>query len=129
MTIMFAVLGVGIVFALALIVDGGRQLGALTQAQHLADNAARAGSQEVDLDVWRTTGVPDLDPARAEAEARAFLFGGVASGRVQIVDVTVAGPDITVEVIVNRELFLLATRPARAVESASALDGITESTP
>ncbi|MEM7272983.1 MAG: pilus assembly protein TadG-related protein [Actinomycetota bacterium] len=128
-SVMFAVLGFAIFAALALIVDGGRQLGALTEAQDLADNAARYGSQEVDLDIWRTTGVPELDPVRAEAKVFEFLDAKLASGRVDPPIVTVDGVTLTVELTVNRSQFFFPTRPATAVESAQALDGVTEADP
>lgn len=128
-SVMFAVLGFAIFASLALIVDGGRQLGALSEAQDLADNAARFGAQEVDLVQWRDTGVPVLDPARAGAEAAAFLQPQIASGRIDPPVITVVDDTITVQVTVNRRQFFFATRPATAIESASALDGVTEATP
>lgn len=128
-SVLFAVLGFAIFAALALIVDGGRQLGALSEAQDLADNAARFGAQEVDVNLWRETGVPIVDPGRAETEVFAFLQPKISSGRIGPPIVTVVEDTVTVEVTVNRRQFFFPTRPATAVESASALDGVTEATP
>ena len=126
---MFAVLGFAIFASLALIVDGGRQLGALSEAQDLADNAARFGAQEVDVNLWRETGIPIVDPGRAETEALAFLQDKIASGRIDPPIITVVEDTVTVEVTVNRRQFFFETRPATAIESANALDGVTEATP
>jgi len=128
-SVMFAVLGFAIFAALALVVDGGRQLGALSEAQNLADNAARFGAQEVDLDLWRDTGIPHVDPVRARAEVFAFLSPQIASGRIDPPVVTVVEDLVTVDVTVNRQQFFFPTRPATASETASALDGVTEASP
>lgn len=128
-SVLFAVLGFAIFAALALVVDGGRQLGALTEAQNLADNAARFGAQEVDINLWRETGVPFVDPGRAEVEVVAFLQDRIASGAIDPPVITVVEDTVTVEVTVNRRQFFFPTRPATATETASALDGVTEATP
>ena len=126
---MFAVLGLAIFAALALVVDGGRQLGALSEAQDLADNAARFGAQEVDLQQWRDTGRPILDRAEAELAAITFLQPTVDSGRIAPPIIDVTDETITVQVTVNRRQFFFPTRPATAVEAADAIDGVTEATP
>lgn len=128
-SVMFAVLGFAIFAALALVVDGGRQLGALTDAQNLADNAARFGAQEVDVNLWRETGIPFIDPGRAEAEIVAYLQNNIASGYIDTPIITVVEDTVTVEVTVNRRQFFFETRPATATETATALDGVTEATP
>lgn len=128
-SVMFAMLGFAIFAALALVVDGGRQLGALTEAQNLADNAARFGAQEVDIELWRETGVPTIDPARAEAEVFLFLQDRIASGSIDPPVITVVEDTVTVQVTVNRRQFFFPTRPATATETANALDGVTEATP
>ena len=56
-SIFIAVLGVAFVMVAGLAIDGGRKLGALSEARDLADNAARAGAQAVDADTYRTTGI------------------------------------------------------------------------
>ena len=53
--------------ATGLAVDGGRKLGALSEARDIADNAARAGAQMIDEDTYRSTGIPAIDPAAATA--------------------------------------------------------------
>ncbi len=55
-----------------LVFDGGQILAARREAYALADNAARAGAQAVDLDALRA-GKPVIQPATAEAAARSYL--------------------------------------------------------
>lgn len=123
---MVAVLGFAIFVSLALVVDGGRQLGALTEAQNIADNAARYGSQEVNEIGWRDGGAPVVDEARAIQRVDTYL--GTVPPEVQIVDrvVVVVGDTVTVTVTVARNEFFFGARNAVATESASALDGVVD---
>ena len=72
-SILVAALGLALLMATGLAVDGGRKLGALSEARNVADNAARAGAQMVDANEYRSTGVPALDPVAASQRANAFL--------------------------------------------------------
>ncbi len=125
---MVAVLGFAIFVSLALVVDGGRQLAALSEARDIADNAARFGSQQIDLDQWRATGRPVIDRGEARARVEEFfdehVIPGSATGRI----VPSAGPDaditVTVEVTVRPVGFFFPARDAIATESATALDGV-----
>ncbi len=63
--------------------DGGRTLGALTEAQDIADNAARAGSQAVDLERWRAEGRPIIDRDRARIEVDDFMVASELADRVE----------------------------------------------
>lgn len=125
---MIAVLGFAIFASLALVVDGGRQLAALSEARDIADNAARFGSQQVDLDQWRATGRPVIDRRAAEARVDVFfadhVIPGTATGRI----VPSVGPDaditVTVEVTVRPASFFFPPRDAIATESATARGGI-----
>ncbi|MEM9565354.1 MAG: Tad domain-containing protein [Actinomycetota bacterium] len=127
---MVAVLGLAIFVGLALVVDGGRSLGALTEAQDIADNAARAGSQAVDLEQWRDGGRPVIDRDGAQSAVADFM---AASGLVDRVDTwTVVppadGPDadvtVAVEVTITPNAFFFPSRTVSAVGSANALDGV-----
>ncbi len=127
---MFAVLGFAIFVSLALVVDGGRQLGALSDARDIADNAARVGSQEVDLDQWRVTGRPVVDQGATTTEIADFMNQHVIAGRVDSWRVVpTPGPDadisVSVEVTITPTQFFLPVRPAVATESAVALDSVT----
>ena len=92
-SILFAVVGVALLMATGLAVDGGRKLGALSEARDIADNAARAGAQMIDEDTYRSSGIPALDPAAATQRAHAYLATHGHTGTV-----TVAGAAITVTV-------------------------------
>ena len=123
---MFTVLGGAAFFALALVVDGGRQLGALTEARDLADNLARAGAQGVDVDQWRDTGVPVIDPALAQVEINRVLAASNPTTSLSgAPTVTVTGETITVQVQLNapRSLFW-PNRTVTATESADAVSGV-----
>jgi Flp pilus assembly protein TadG len=67
---MYTVLFTPIVLLLAgLLVDGGLAIHARQRAADMAEQAARAGANQIDTDVLRETGRPVLDPDRARAEA------------------------------------------------------------
>ncbi len=124
---MVAVLGFAIFASLALVVDGGRQLGALTEARDIADNAARFGSQAVDADGWRETGRPVIDRAAAERRVQDYMADHItADATARVVPST--GPDadstVTVEVTLTRSSFFFPARPAVATKSATALEGV-----
>lgn len=127
---MVAVLGAAIFMSLALVVDGGRQLSALTEAQNIADNAARYGSQEVDLDIWRDTGVPELLPGEAEGRAFDYIDNVIPPG-IDVVrrEVVITGDTITVTVEIARKEFFFGSSTATATQSATALDGVDSASP
>ena len=124
---MVAVLGFAIFVSLALVVDGGRQLGALSEAADIADNAARVGSQQVDDLLWRDTGRPVVDQARASQQVQDYLVTYVSANATARV-VPSAGPDadttVTVEVTVVRNRFFFPVTPVVATRSASSVDGV-----
>ncbi|HLV72429.1 MAG TPA: pilus assembly protein TadG-related protein [Vulgatibacteraceae bacterium] len=71
---LYTVLFTPIVFLLAgLLVDGGLAIHARQRAADMAEQAARAGADQIDTDALRATGEPVLDPARARAAACALL--------------------------------------------------------
>ncbi len=127
---MFAVLGFAIFVSLALVVDGGRQLGALSEARDIADNAARAGSQAVDFELWRDTGRPVIDQGEAQVRVNDYLATFVIPGRATGRMVPSVGPDaditVTVEVTIQPRRFFFGPRNAIVTESATALDGVVE---
>ncbi len=119
-SILFAALGLALLMATGLAVDGGRKLGALSEARDVADNAARAGAQMVDADAYRATGVPTLDPAAASSRALSFLSTEGYSGTV-----SVSGTTVTVTVTISvSTTFLPGPMVVSATESASAVAGI-----
>lgn len=67
---MYTVLFTPVVIMLAgLLVDGGLAIHARQRAADMAEQAARAGANQIDTDALRQTGEPVLDPGRARAAA------------------------------------------------------------
>lgn len=67
---LYTVLFTPIVFMLAgLLVDGGLAIHARQRAADMAEQAARAGANQIDTDALRETGEPVLDPGRARVAA------------------------------------------------------------
>lgn len=72
-----------------LALDPGLALAAKLRALGQAEEAARAGAQQIDLRTYRITGTLRLDPAQAAAAARRFLTQEHATGTVQVTDTDV----------------------------------------
>jgi hypothetical protein len=68
----------------AVIFAGGVVFGACTHGYDLAQQAARAGAQHIDLVTYRTSGVLRLNPAQAATAARQFLAAAGATGTVTV---------------------------------------------
>lgn len=65
-----------------LVLDGGLALAAKTKAIGHAQEAARAGAQELDLASYRAGGDARLDPSAAQAAAQRYLGAVGATGTV-----------------------------------------------
>ncbi len=113
-----AVIALAMLMAAGLAIDGGRKINALLEASHLADNAARAGAQAVDLDTLRTTGDLRLLPDQAVSRATGYLTSLGHTG-----DVTVVGDTVTVTVSLTVDPVLLPIGPitVTATETAAAI--------
>ncbi len=118
-TILIAALGLALLMATGLAVDGGRKLGALSEARNVADNATRAGAQAIDADSYRSTGVPNLDPAAASAAVSSYLARHGHVGTVAVSGTTVT---VTVTMTVPTR-FLPGPFVVSATESATAVSG------
>lgn len=79
----------GLLTVVGLALDPGLALAAKLQALGQAEEAARAGAQQIDLRAYRTTGTLRLDPTHAAAAARRFLTQEHATGAVHVTDNTV----------------------------------------
>src|SRR5262245_5347068 len=64
------------------VLDGGNAMAARVQALDIAQQAARAGANQLDLAALRDSGQLRLDPAAATTAARAFLAAAGATGTV-----------------------------------------------
>jgi hypothetical protein len=82
------------------VLDGGDAMAARIQALDVAQQAARAGANQIDLGALRNDGLLRLDPGAAQAAAAAFLAAsgatGVATATPQAVTVTVTRSQPTV---------------------------------
>lgn len=85
-----------------LVLDGGLALAAKVRALGEAQEAARAGAQEIDLAAYRATGTLRLEPQQASAAARNYLAATGHTGTV-----SVAGNTVNVTVTVNQSTQLL----------------------
>jgi Flp pilus assembly protein TadG len=114
-----AVIALAMLMAAGLAIDGGRKVNALREASHLADNAARAGAQAVDLDTLRSTGELLLHHDQAVSYADQYL---AAVGHTATA-VTVNDDTITVTVRLTVDPVLLPTGPitVTATETAAAV--------
>ena len=85
-----------------LVIDGGDVLAARRDAANVAESAARAGAQALDIGAARTSGGTQLDASAAVARAENYLtqtgYDGSAS---------VHGNEVLVEVTIRRHMFLL----------------------
>lgn len=114
-----AVIALALLMAAGLAIDGGRKINTLREASNLADNAARAGAQAVDLDTLRTTGELRLDPHQAEQAAGDYLAAFELTARA----VTVSGDTIavTIDLSVDPVLLPTGTITVTATETATAI--------
>jgi hypothetical protein len=97
------VLVLGAYFALGLVVDGGRSLGAYVRAHDLAQSAARAGAQATQPDDL-AVGTTRVDAASAEAAVAEFM---ATAGNPGSANVTVNGTEVTVTVTVTQSMLFL----------------------
>jgi hypothetical protein len=85
-----------------LVLDGGLALAAKVRALGEAQEAARAGAQEIDLAAYRADGTLRLAPQQASAAARNYLATAGHTGTV-----AVAGNTVNVTVTVSQPTQLL----------------------
>jgi Flp pilus assembly protein TadG len=108
---LYTVLFTPVVFLLAgLLVDGGLAIHARQRAADMAEQAARAGANQIDEDALRATGEPAIDTGRACPEALALLaeFDTATAGPAECVPTTA---EVTVTVTIRVELQLLSIAP------------------
>ena len=114
-----------VVLIVGLIVDGGAVRAGRREAGDVAARAARAGAQEIDIDLLMATGDVALEELLAAEAARRFLesagwSGAVAVGRDRVtVSVRATVPMQFLGVIGVGARSVTATRTARAAEGVS----------
>lgn len=110
-----------------LVADGGRAVNARVAITDDAEQAARAGADQVDAETLRTTGALVIDPSRATAAATELLAArGYASSRMRVVantdEVTVTvSDDVTTSLL---QLAFIDSFTVEGTASARAALGI-----
>lgn len=124
-TAFVVVLALGLLMVAGMAYDGGSVLRAHASARSFAAKAARAGAQEIDIDLLRSTGRVELDGPAAEAAAHAYLSSVGADGTVAI-----DGDEVVVTVVVVQPMHILPLPDRRVVatEAASATTGDEQGT-
>lgn len=118
-TAFVAVVAVALVMVAGMAYDGGQVLAAHASARSDAAKAARAGAQEIDLEVLRATGEVALNPAAAEASALAYLEDAGAIGTANVEGNAVT---VTVTLVQPMRILPLPDRTVSATEEASAVE-------
>jgi Flp pilus assembly protein TadG len=119
------VMTIALLLVAGLVLDAGLALSVKVRALDVAQSAARAGAQELNLVKYRTSNVAELDPGRAASAARDWLtsagFTGTATATTQIVTVTVRGTSRTqlLQLVGVRQLDVSGTANATAVQGVT----------
>nr|WP_212827271.1 pilus assembly protein TadG-related protein [Polymorphospora rubra] len=125
MTAFAVVMTVALLAVAGLVLDAGLALTEKVRALDIAQAAARAGAQELDLYQYRTRDVAELDPNRAATAARAWLASagvdGEATATTNTVTVTVRRTSRTqlLQIVGVRQLAVSATATATAVQGVT----------
>ena len=114
-----AVIATALVMVAGMAYDGGQVIHAHNAARNDAEQAARAGAQQIDITHLRQTSEPRLDSGEAEAAALDYLARVGATGTA-----SVDGADITVTVTRIQPLHILPgqDRTITVTETASAVE-------
>lgn len=120
-TLMLVALAMMFMVAGGLVIDGGYALSARRDAMHVAEQAARAGSDALNEGALRSGNVR-VDPGRAAAVARGYLSRSGMSGSV-----SVAGGAVTVTARTRQETVILGivgigSFPIAATATAESID-------
>lgn len=124
-TAFVAVLTFALVAVAGLVLDAGLALSAKVQALDVAQAAARAGAQELDVDLYRATGQARLDPNVAASAAQAWLASAGVPGEATATTTTVT---VTVHRATDTQLLQLvgvAQLHVSASATATAVQGVT----
>src|SRR6266545_4908651 len=119
------ILTIALIAFAGLVLDAGMALSAKVQALDAAQAAARAGAQQLNLVVYRTNNIAELDPPRAEAAARGWLTSAGLDGTVTATTTTVT---VTVRRTTRTQLLqLVGVRrlDVSVTATATAIHGVT----
>src|SRR5438045_1848847 len=119
------ILTIALIAFAGLVLDAGMALSAKVQALDVAQAAARAGAQQLNLTAYRTNNTVELDPPRAEATARDWLSTAGLDGTVTATTTTVT---VTVRRTTRTQLLQLvgvSSLDVSATATATAVHGVT----
>lgn len=118
-TVFVAVIATALVMVAGMAYDGGQVIATHSEARSIAQKAARAGAQHIDLDTLRETGTITVDTSAAQAAADAYLNAAGATGTVRV-----EGAAVTVAVTLTAAMRILpvADRSITATHTATATD-------
>jgi acyl-CoA hydrolase len=118
-----AVIAVALVLVAGMVLDGGQLVTTGVEARRLAASAARAGAQEIDVDVLRSTGTARLSPIAARRAALDYLAAADTTGTVDV-----HGGRVTVTVVLEHQMRILplGTRAISATRAADAVAAIRD---
>ncbi|MFB9617439.1 pilus assembly protein TadG-related protein [Kutzneria kofuensis] len=105
MTAFVVVIAIAALLFAGLVLDGGLALAAKVRAIGEAQEAARAGAQEIDLTAYRADGTLRLVPQQASTAARNYLAAAGHTGTVSVAGNTV---NVTVSITQPTQLLGLA---------------------
>ena len=122
-SVFLAVLVPGLLLIIGLAVDGGAKVAATQRANAIADEAARAGGQALDIPA-ALTGELRVDPAAAVLAAQDYLDRNNVEGAVTVVD----GDSLQVTVTVTEPTSFLGLIgiPTLTVQGSGTADLITD---
>jgi len=114
-TPMVIIMAIGIFMVIGMAWDGGGQFDADQRATLLAQEAARAGAQAVDVNAYLETGIAKIDPVRAAAYVDAYC---AAQNLPQTTCTAIVGPsrtEIQVNVTIVRNIVFLPSGVGKTV--------------
>src|SRR5262245_17397293 len=120
--VLFSVVGVA---GVGILIDGGRIVSAERQCTSIALEAARAGANALDSAAARN-GTVVVDPAAAQAAARAAAASFVAGSGASLQSVSVNGNRVTVHVSASVDSWfpIISSRTVTQHASADAVEGV-----
>ena len=83
-TAFLIVMAAALLLLVAFVLDVGAALSERNRNLQVAQEAARAGAQQIDLATYRTEGTVDLDPGSATAAAEEFLADAGVQGSASV---------------------------------------------
>ncbi|UOE21978.1 hypothetical protein NI17_010465 [Thermobifida halotolerans] len=127
MSLFLAVTTTALFLVVGLVVDGGAKIRAAQHAHATAEEAARAAAQAVDAAAVLRGETVRIDPARAAAEATAYLDATGATGTAHAsspttvtITVTETRPTVLLSLIGIHQVSATATATARIATSTTA---------